>query len=348
MATLKLSAALRARIDGRASFSPRLLPRGSTGAVRQTIPAEASEFEVDPGYFVDFETDERARKEDATRAERLAWVRPLDRLMSWTNMGPKLRLARQLVPHVRPPALDPHAIERFAAKLKAGVAGQPSDSLGSSVTMRSIRQTVLGALHTAFGDYPDEALATFTVINRSWTLTPQTLDAASAAKIKARFRADLNKIGITNMPGPFVAFLHGEFEPTSGSIVPHFHGTTTREKAEVLKRLKAKEGSRRFLGYVPTASGGAPVVCKPVRDRRKQFSYLLKSYWPARTIRWIGGKLKRDRQGRRIPEPFGSQVLLWLDRQRLRDLTIMNDCWSLRNGGTKAMKRLYLSVFGAW
>ncbi len=48
------------------------------------------------------------------------------------------------------------------------------------------------------------------------------------------------------------------------------------------------------------------------------------------------------------PEPFASQVLIWLDRQRLRDLVILNDCWSLRNGGTAAMERLYLSVFGVW
>ena len=163
--------------------------------------------------------------------------------------------------------------------------------------------------------------------------------------MKARFRTDLNRIGLTKVPGPFIAILHGEFEPRSGCYVLHFHILTTREKAELLKRLKAKPGTKAFSGYTATASGAAPVVCKPVRDRGRQFSYLLKSYWPARAIRRIKGVNKRDRRVRRIPEPYASQVLIWLDRQRLRDLVVMHDCWSRRRGGTPAMKQLYLSVF---
>ena len=289
-----------------------------------------------------FETDEQVRREDLTRADRLEWVRPLRSPMSWTNMRPKLRLAKQIVPHVRPPFLDPSGIEKLVAKLNAGLGGMPSSSLGSAVTMRMVRQTVLGAMFSAFDGFSDEALRTVTVINRRWTLTPATLDRVTAKKLKNRFRTDLNRTGILKMPGPFIAILHGEFEPESGLYVLHFHILTTAEKDEALKRLKS------LNGYQPTQSGAAPVFSRPVRDRRKQFSYLLKAYWPARTIRMVSGAPKRDRGHHRIPEPFGSQVLLWLDRQQLRDLVIMNDCWSPRNGGTEAMKRLYLSVCGAW
>lgn len=342
MSTFTFSPNLRRWIDAQAESwnganTRNLMPNSSSCLSYETLGRSTFAKPDDS-----FETTEQVLSEDRLRAERLAWVRPLERPMTWTNMGPKLRLAKQLVLRVRPPTLDTSAIGKVAAKLNAGLAGTPSSSLGSAATMRNVREAVFGAMHTAFEPIPDEALRTVTVINRRWTFTPETLDGITAKKLKNRFRTDLNRAGILRMPGPFIAFLHGEFEPASGLYVLHFHILTTVEKAEALRRLK------RFNGYVPTASDAVPIFSRTVKDRRRQFSYLLKSYWPARTIRWINGAQKRDRGHHRIPEPFGSQVLLWLDRQRLRDLTIMNNCWSMRNGGTQAMKRLYLSVFGAW
>jgi len=332
----KLERLMAARVGQPAPVEARERP---TRPVR--VGPDNAEPEADNDVFK-FETAEDARKEDRSRAKGLKLARPREGRTAWTNLGPRLRLLKQMpYPTVFPErqAVD---FDRFLHPLDGEVKGVPSNSLGSSVTMRTIRETVLGAMHDAFADYPDEALRTVTVINERWTFTPATLDGITAKKLKNRFRTDLNRAGIFKMPGPFIAFLHGEFEPASGLYVLHFHILTTREKAKALKRLK------QFTGYVPTASGAAPIFPRRVRDRVRQFSYLLKSYWPARTIRWIDGAPKRDRGHHRIPEPFGSQVLLWLDRQRLRDLTIMNDCWSMRNGGTEAMKRLYLSVMGVW
>ncbi|MFF9550338.1 hypothetical protein [Methylobacterium fujisawaense] len=342
MVTFNLSPELRKRIDAKAGKHQGPTSRDLATDTLGPAPPEDPDQPILHQEGTHFETDKEARQEDTRRAARLVWVRPLDRPMSWTNMAAKLRLAKQRVQHLQPLTLDPRAMDAFAARLDAVLAGSTSSSLGSAKTMRIVRETVLGALHAAFEDFPDEALATVTVINRRWTFSPMTFDSITAKKLKNRFRTDLNRIGALKMRGPFIAFLHGEFEPASGLYVLHFHILTTREKAEALRGLK------RLKGYQPTDSGAAPVVCKPVRARLRQFSYLLKSYWPARTIRRIDGATKRDRGHHRIPEPFGSQVLLWLDRQRLRDLTIMNDCWSMRNGGTEAMKRLYLSVFGAW
>ena len=142
------------------------------------------------------------------------------------------------------------------------------------------------------------------------------------------------------MPGPFICFLHGEFEPTSGVYQLHFHGVTTADKAAALHRLKA------IAGYERTRTGAAPVRCEQVNDRPHQFTYMLKSYWPSRAVRLVDGERKRDRKGGRIPEPFHTQVLLWLDRQKLADMTLMNECWSPRKGGTPAMRSLYLLVQG--
>ncbi|TXN21409.1 hypothetical protein [Methylobacterium sp. WL19] len=294
-----------------------------------------------------FETEALAYAEDRTRAKGLGLARPTEGPTSWTNIAARIRLLDQL-PFPRSfPRREAANFDRVRLRL-ATAPGPISNSLASSSTMRIIRETVISDIHAAFAGYPDEALATATVINQRWTYTPANLDAVTAKQVKNRFRSDLNNLGLTKVPGPFIAILHGEFEPRSGQYVLHFHILTTWEKAEILKGLKARPGSQAFPGYCPTASGAAPVVCKAVHNRERQFSYLLKSYWPSRTIRRINGVWKRDRRPRRICEPFASQVLVWLDRQRLRDLVIMHDCWSMRNGGTPAMKRLYLSVFGAW
>ena len=60
----------------------------------------------------------------------------------------------------------------------------------------------------------------------------------------------------------------------------------------------------------------------------------------------VDGERNRDRKGGRIPEPFHTQVLLWLDRQKLAHMTLMNECWSPRKLGPPAMHSLYLLVHG--
>jgi hypothetical protein len=289
-------------------------------------------------FSAEFETDDQVRQEDAERAKRILLALPYEGPLTWLNMGPRLRYLRQCLRHLQRPSIDGSAALDLKAKLELGT----STSLASSVAMRCIRQTVLGALQNALADYSDAELRTVTVINRGWAFTADALDRVTAATIKNRFRTHLNKIGLTQVPGPFIAFLHGEFEPTSGTYQLHFHIVTTAAKAPILKRLTGR------WGYEKTPTGAPPVVSRRVCNRAKQLSYLLKSYWPQRAVRLRDGVPKRDRRGSRISEPFGTQVLLWLDRQRLRNLTLMPDCWSLRNGGSDAMRTLYLSIFGPW
>jgi hypothetical protein len=59
---------------------------------------------------------------------------------------------------------------------------------------------------------------------------------------------------------------------------------------------------------------------------------LLKAYWPERAVRLANGKSKRDRVFQRIKEPFATQALLWLDRQRPGDIVVLHGCRLLPNG----------------
>jgi len=210
-------------------------------------------------------------------------------------------------------------------------------SLASSVAFRSLRAVVIPQLLEAFASYGDEQLRSFTVLKSAWVLSPEELLGKDALSIKSEFESDLRRAGIAEAPGPLIAFLHGECEPTSGKFVLHFHGITTVSKAKLLKKLK------KLPGYVKTDTGASPVQSSSVRARERQFTYRLQSFWPSRPV--IDGK--RVRRKYRIPEPYHALSLLWLDKQRLLDLTIMNDCWSKRAGGSDAMRDLHL-ILSRW
>jgi len=159
------------------------------------------------------------------------------------------------------------------------------------------------------------------VINQNWAYSPRRLDGVNATTIKGQFKTHLGRAKINSLPGLLVGFLHGEFEPSSGIYQLHFHLLTTKKKAAAIKTsLKGR------WGYVRTATGSNPIVRRPIRDRPVQFSYLLQGFWPEKSIVTIDGKQKRTRTKQRIREPFHTQHLLWLNRQKLNDIMICNQC----------------------
>lgn len=293
----------------------------------------------------DFETEAKATSEDRTRARRASRVLNQPGPTNWHNIGDRQWLANQRSLGTADPPRDSGAIRDLAERLRGGAtSGFPPLTLASSLRMRAIRQGLSRALLDAFEEYPDAGLRTVTVIYSGWSFTPAELDQVTAAKLKAQFRQHLIRGGVLKVPGPLFAVLHGEFEPTSGRYILHYHLVTTAAKAAaLLAGLRAK----KIKGYTVTATGSAPVRRSRIGNRVHQLTYLAKAYWPSKPIIWINGKPQRVRDPRRIPEPYGTQVLLWLDRQTFPDLVLMNDCWSPRKGGTAAMRRLYLFVTGA-
>jgi hypothetical protein len=65
---------------------------------------------------------------------------------------------------------------------------------------------------------------------------------------------------------------------------------------------------------------------KPLADLPRPLAYIWQGWWPAHA-RGDGstaeGNNQRHRRKRHIPEPFHSQSLLWLDRERIDDMTLM-------------------------
>ena len=336
--SLNLAQRLADRLNARSNMLPTTTLRR-----REEPLCAAPVATTEPAILHDFETEQESTQEDRLRARHMRRVLNRPGRTNWLNIKDRLWLLRQS-PRSKSPPIDRAAADDLAACLEAGVAsGFPPLTLASSLWMRTIRQGSGRVLLDALENFSDADLRTVTVIYSGWSYTPDELERVTAAQVKAQFRQHLNRAGVTKLRGPLFAVLHGEYEPTSGRYILHYHLVTTVTKAAALKTgLTAK----KIRGYTKTATGSAPVRRSRIGDRVGQLSYLMKAYWPCKPVIRIDGKLKRLRDHHRIPEPFGTQVLLWLDRQKFSDLVVTHDCWSRRKGGTAAMKRLYLFVKG--
>ena len=277
-----------------------------------------------------YETEEEAIAEDKKRARLmnkilpggLGWLSNTLRYGAWRE--------RERLHHLPPVTVPNEAVRLLQDKLlTACSSGRHLESLALSFSMRALRLSAIGALLEGLERYADNELASFTVLNANWVFTPAELLTVSAATIKNQFLTHLRRIGVAGISGPFVAFLHREFEPTSGKFVLHFHGVTTNAKYRVLLSLSKDKSA---WGYVATATGSPPIRSENISDRIRQFSYLLKSYWPQKGVRVVDGKSKRDRRGKRIHEPYASIALVWLHRQAPANIAVLQGCRFMPTG----------------
>lgn len=272
-------------------------------------------------------------REDQIRIKSLR-LTPDNNPLSFVNFREKQRWLHHHYRLDRPVISQADACN-LADRIELGHSNEWRPTLASAQCMRAIRGAVIPAMLDAFEEYADADLATFTAIKKIWNVSCTDLSTTVASRLRASFRTDLNRAGVVGIEGALLAFLHGEFDPVAGNFQLHWHGLTTRDKAALLPKLKS------ISGYETTATGSSPIRKTPVKDRPRQFSYLLKSYWPERGVRPVDGTVKRDRRGQRIKPPFDALYLLWLDQQRLRDITVFSGGYSPRLGGSDAMRRLY-------
>lgn len=229
------------------------------------------------------------------------------------------------------PNSDPTAALDLARRL---ASGQSSDrtTLASSRYMRRCRLRLIGALWPLVADGPWtlSEVSSFTAIPRGWSFSPETLETADPSKLLARFRSQLNRAGAKEADGFLIAHLHGEFDPQDRVFKIHAHGIAAGGMIAVIDRLRttpsyASDELVRVRMHIRR---------KPLKDIPYPLGYPFKSYWPCRRIGAVGdeGLIKRQRRHGRIPEPYHSQVLLWLDRWSASDLTLLMNLRVGRDG----------------
>ena len=228
-----------------------------------------------------------------------------------------------------PDQMDAEVAVALAARLEAASqGGDVPESLSSTTYMRGQRIYIAGALWKLIRRAKGKKANAFTIIPRTWEFTPDELDSVDPRPMLAALRTALYGRGAAQANGWIVAFIHGEFDPIKKVYRLHVHGFAYGEMVEVIDRLRIlpnyKTRYRLSDGSLSPVYRRIQVTRKRSTNLVSQITYRLQSYWPAKAIviKDDGSQTRARRKGR-IAEPYHSQVLLWLDKWGVADLTLL-------------------------
>ncbi|WP_125954904.1 hypothetical protein [Novosphingobium sp. MD-1] len=268
----------------------------------------ADEFRVDravDGKWSSFETERASKAEDKLRARliRKAVARHLD-------------------------TLDTEAALALAYRLEqAGNGGEAPDTLASSVHMRNLRQRVCSEFWRLVEGLDPARINKFTVIPATWEIRGGELWKADPRRLLGTLRSVLySRCRATDALGWIIAVIHGEHDPIEDVYRLHVHGLAYGDMVDVIDRLREVPNFRteELLGTHKAVYRRVRMTRKPLTNLPAPVTYLVQGFWPAKAL-FISseGKRKRGRTKRRIADPRHSEVLLWLDRWGIDDLTLM-------------------------
>lgn len=220
------------------------------------------------------------------------------------------------------------AAAALAKKLSGAISGgYVATTLASSQYMRDQRIRICGALWELADDISFGQPSTFTAIGRGLKIPGPKLADVNPQRLCAAFRSDLNRHGAKSADGYLIAFIDGEYEPETDIFRLHFHGLVAggmigvlnglREKPKYrTKRRKHDSWETRSLQRIKISRGPLTAMPDPI-------TYLLKSFWSSRWEGPIDGTMRRQNRKCRIKEPRHSELLLWLDRWSLQEITLI-------------------------
>ena len=179
-------------------------------------------------------------------------------------------------------------------------------------------------------------MVTATLIPRSLEVRPADLGRWTATNLMNRFRSQIKRAETrlkadpklplkTLSPGWLLAGLHCEFDPTAKLFQFHYHCIAAGHMIAVLDGLRTESLYRRAAN--DRVRDRVRMSRKPLDRLPAPLGYPWQLFWPARA-RGDGtddevGFNQLHRMKRRIPEPYHTQQLLWLDRQRIEDMTLL-------------------------
>jgi hypothetical protein len=207
-------------------------------------------------------------------------------------------------------------------------SGRPPESAASAAFLRKKRIQIGSHLWRLALDNAYGRVATATLFPRGKSMKPEQLRKFSPQQFLRQLRSSLDRLGAANAGGYLIATVHGEYEPEKGLFYPHFHLLAAGGMIDVVGKLRSTktyrsdrrafhEGSDDCFQRVRVSQGELTNLPSPL-------TYLYQSFWPSR---WTGtlpdGHRVRRRDKGRMPEPYHTLVLLWLDKWRLRHLTLL-------------------------
>lgn len=202
-------------------------------------------------------------------------------------------------------------------------------SQASSLHLRQWRLAGVEQLSRLVAETGVENCSSWTAIRPAWiSSTSEDFSDQPAAHLTEQFRSLLNRHGASDADGWLLAKLDCEFDTHNRLSRHHLHGVACGGMIEVLDRMRESAAFRSQRS--PAIKGRR--IARPLQIQRRimtnlpmPLSYILKGHYSAR---WLGvtskGQVKRGNRPIRIPEPYGTQALLWLDRQPFPDMFVMH------------------------
>ena len=253
-----------------------------------------------------FETKPEARAEDRDRTRRI-------RLAAWSADAP----------------FDRDAALALADKLeRSGRNRGDYESMASKVWMGRRRIRIGGALWQLVDEH--EGFNVLSVRPRGWLFTAEELARLDPRELIAGFRRVLDRQRSGQPLGFLIAALHGEFDEDTGLFDVPLHGVADQAMLEVVRSIRELPNyrCRRSLGETPRVVVGR----QPLSNLPYPLTYRFQSSWPKRWRGEIDGVDERASTRHRIPEPFHTALLVWLDRWSLADITLLMGAYVGRSG----------------
>lgn len=224
-----------------------------------------------------------------------------------------------------PGQLDANAALRLAKKHEDAVLhDEIYESPASSLFMREKRLRIGGWLWKLRDDYPGLPQALCTLISKWWEVPAEDFCLFDPAAFFKRFRNSLRRYGSREADGYIAGGLHCEFVPETRVFRFHLHLIAAGGMIDVIERMRK---SPQLRGYVDCLGDKVEVkraikIQRDLSNYPDPLTYAFQAFCPVRVFGSPGtGEMRGGR--RRIPEPYHSIYLLWLDRYRLEDLTIL-------------------------
>lgn len=211
----------------------------------------------------------------------------------------------------------------------------PLNSRASARRMREHRIDIASLLHQLIDSSGLEA-TTFTLVSSSWTVPAHSLPSLDPNLILNGVRSDFIRARVDLSSGALFIAIDGAFERNRSLYQLHVNGLALGTAIAGIERLRALDK------YQPSESCTATtlpiyrpiVVCRqPLTNVPSTLAYRLKHYWPCAWLP-MDGSTNRSRKEQRIPEPYHSQWLIWMDSCELSDLTLLMGMFVGTNGLT--------------
>ncbi|WP_156405487.1 hypothetical protein [Sphingomonas sp. Root710] len=235
------------------------------------------------------------------------------------------------------PNLDARELLR---RLKKGVATQvPSPTAACPVFTDELRHRVVGNLWPHVEDELAGIVVTATLMPTGLWVPAGQLQHQIPRLMMRRLCSDFDRVGVTTQTGFVMAGLHAEFDERREGYDFHYHLVAGGWKARALEALRDRPKysvGRSEPHEMGMADRPRVRISKQVLTNLPDpLTYSIQYWYPHRPTKIVGHnplQIQRSEFRYRIPEPYHTEWMVWMDKHPVQDFVLFNGLKPTRSG----------------